>query len=180
MRLKIKLIVFAVSLVYFQCSLGFRASGSSQVMRAARFFPALAPAAFIMPGWKPHFVFCGGDQPPLYQKPPSKMNKRELAECLECSLDFASQHGKGDLVEMLREKRLRVDPPVLAPQAVPGHPMQDELVIPEPVAGPVTGPVAESSGKTMQLKVGMREPEPGSEQDYYVRAPQPGSKMSYC
>ena len=133
-----------------------------------------------MPGWKPHFVFCGGDQPPLYQKPPSKMNKRELAECLECSVDFASQHGKGDLVEMLREKRLRVDPPVLAPQAVPGHPMQDELVIPEPVAGPVAGPVAESSGKTMQLKVGMREPEPGSEQDYYVRAPQPGSKMSYC
>ena len=82
--------VSPVSLLsYSQCLLlGFRGSGSSQVMKAARFFPALAPAVFIMPGWKPHFAFCGGDQPPLQQKPPSKMNKRELAECLECSVDL--------------------------------------------------------------------------------------------
>ena len=138
-------------------------------------FPCTCPSGFHH-WWKPHVAFCGSDQPPLQQKPPSKMNKRELAECLDISVDFASQHGKVDLVEMLREKRLRADPPALAPQPVPGDSMQDEMVIPEPVARPV----AESSGKTMQLKVGMREPEPGSEQDYYVRVPQPGSKMSYC
>ena len=85
-------------------------------MKTACCFIAIASAVFIMPGWKPHFAFCAGDQTPLYQKPLSKMNGRELANCLKCSVDFASQHANGDLVEMLREQRLRVDQLVLTPQ----------------------------------------------------------------